>query len=81
MIQRQKRKQAADAFESVMERIVEHLVPKYLEIEHLSREEAKIHSTSFVKVKYIIFPLNIHRKRQWLNLHKHEPFLTISIVL
>ena len=76
-----KRKRAADAFESVMEKMVEHLVPKYLGIEHLSREEAKKHNTSFVKVKYIIFPLNIHRKRQWLNSHKHEPFLTISIIL
>ena len=76
-----KRKRAADAFESVMEKMVEHLVPKYLGIEHLGREEAKIHNTSFVKVKYIIFPLNIRRKRQWLNSHKHEPFLSISIIL
>ena len=59
-----KRKREADAFESVTEKIVEHFVPKYFGIEHLSREEAKRHSRSFVKVKYIIFSLNIYGKRQ-----------------
>ena len=42
-----RRKRAADAFDSIRQCLIENFVPRHLGVQHLSRENAKKHNTSF----------------------------------
>jgi hypothetical protein len=46
-----RRKRVADAFDTIRELLILHLVPQYLGIGHLTIDDAKAHNTAYTKVR------------------------------